>query len=227
MTDEAQIPANEVPAQDDAAEGQPTELEVLKNRARLMGIPFSNNISLATLKQKVADKMAEDEAGDAGDDGDDDDDDEQEAASTPAPAKAPKLNPVQQMRQDLMKEQMKLVRVRIACMNPQKANLPGELITVGNKYLGTVSKFVPFGEATDNGYHLEYILYKALEERRFTHITTVKNKQNGQLQTKTRDMKEFSIEILPPLTAEELADLKTAQIAAGSIEGTDESLVLS
>ena len=36
---------------------EPTEMEVLKDRARKLGITFSNNISLDTLRQRVVDKQ--------------------------------------------------------------------------------------------------------------------------------------------------------------------------
>ena len=37
----------------------PSELDLLKQRATLMGIAFSNNIGEETLRQRIADKQAE------------------------------------------------------------------------------------------------------------------------------------------------------------------------
>ena len=37
----------------------PSELDLLKQRATLMGITFSNNIGEETLRQRIADKQAE------------------------------------------------------------------------------------------------------------------------------------------------------------------------
>lgn len=220
--DQSQAPVTE------AADAPKTELSLLKDRARMMGMTFSNNITLETLKAKVEAKMAEDDQAEAeqenqeaeqdapADDGSD--------AITPA---LPKRTAAQQLRVDLHDEQMKLVRCRITCMNPAKSDLHGEIFTVANEYVGTVRKFIPFGEATDNGYHLPFILYQMLEERRFQHISTFKDPKNGQIRTRTRDQKEFSIEVLPQLTEKELRDLSVAQIAAGSIENAQDGDVLS
>ena len=37
---------------------EPTEMEVLKDRARKLGVTFSNNIGLDALRQRVADALA-------------------------------------------------------------------------------------------------------------------------------------------------------------------------
>lgn len=117
-------------------------------------------------------------------------------------------------RADLIKEQMKLVRCRIQNLDPKKAELPGEIFTVANRILGTVRKYVPYGEVTDNGYHLPYIIYKQLEDRRFLNIRT--STKNGQVRVESNWAKEFAIEVLPPLTQEELDRLAAAQAAAGN-----------
>jgi hypothetical protein len=198
----------------DPAENQPTELQLLKERAKLMGIVFSNNISVDTLKAKIAEKMGE--------------------SDDPAPIPAnevQKANPLagqdkpvkrKSLRQHLHDENMRLVRVRIQCLDPKKANLPGELLTVANEHLGNVRKFVPYGEATEGGYHLPYILYKTLDARKFLNIRTVKDKKTGVTRPVTSWNKEFAIDVLPPLTEAELKQLATAQMAAGSIESTVE-----
>jgi hypothetical protein len=194
----------------DPADNQPTELQMLKERAKLMGIVFSNNISVETLKLKIAEKM------------DGPSDDKAPAADETLPA-----NPLagdtapgkrKTLRQHLHDENMKLVRVRIQCLDPKKANLPGELLCVANEYLGNIKKFIPYGEATDGGYHIPMILFKTLEARRFLNIRTIKDKRTGATTPVTSWNKEFAIEVLPQLTEKELSQLATAQIAAGSVE---------
>jgi hypothetical protein len=193
----------------DPAENQPTEKQLLLDRAKLMGIAVSNNSSVETLKAKIAEKMGETT--------------EEAAPSTdvhPANPLIGQNTPVKKktLRQHLHDEEMKLIRVRIQCLDPKKANLPGELLTVANEYLGNVKKFIPYGEATDGGYHIPNILYKTLEARRFLNIRTLKDKRTGATRVESTWAKEFAIEVLPPLTQEELNRLKTAQLAAGSIE---------
>ena len=115
------------------------------------------------------------------------------------------------------KEKMKLVRLRITNLDPKKKDLPGEILTVGNEYLGTVRKFVPFGEATDNGYHVPYCLYELMRDRKFLSIKTRKGPK-GQTIVEQQMVREFALEILPPLTEAELARLSAAQLSAGGVE---------
>ena len=199
-----------------------TELDMLKNRARVMGVKFSNNISLSALKAKIQGKLdgeAEqdtkivdaDENDDDDDDKDEDEDDEIVAA--PVKLKAVKKTPYQTMYE----EQMKLVRLRITNLNPAKKDLPGEIFTVANKILGAVKKFVPYGEATENGYHVPYFIYTQLKEREFQNIKTRKDSR-GRVIVETGMAREFALEVLPPLTERELAQLAAAQSAAKGMD---------
>lgn len=130
----------------------PDELTVLKQRAKLMNISFSNNISLEKLRQKIADAQ----------DGKEAEPEQEEAGVNPFEDKnkAPVKETEAQMRQRIRLEQTRLIRVRIQNLDPKKKDLPGEIITVANEYMGTIKKFVPFGEATDNGYHIPYCIYE-------------------------------------------------------------------
>lgn len=120
------------------------------------------------------------------------------------------------VRQKAIRDAMALIRCRITCLDPKKKDLPGEILCIGNRYIGTVKKFIPYGEVTDGGYHIPKVLYDELESRRFLHIQTSRDRQNGQIKVKTSYAKEFSIEVLPMLTPEELAKLAAAQLAASN-----------
>ena len=121
-------------------------------------------------------------------------------------------------RQVALADAMRLIRVRISNLDPKKKDLPGEILTVANGVIGTVKKFIPYGEATDEGFHIPNVLYQHLKERTFTQIRQVRDKRTGTNRTETRDVREFSIEVLEPLTQAELDQLAQAQIAAGSID---------
>lgn len=193
----------------DPADNLPTELQMLKETATLMGIKFSNNISVETLKAKIEDKRA----------GKDEAKEEPTAQANPLAGEVPgKPVVMKTIRQHLHDEAMKMVRVRIQCLDPKKANLPGEVLCVANEYLGNVKKYIPYGEATEGGYHIPHILYETLEARRFLNIKIVKDKRTNTTRPVTAWAKEFAIEVLPPLTKAELQQLATAQMAAGSIE---------
>ena len=192
---------------------QPSELDMLKSRAKLMGIPFSNNIGLDALKTKIEEHKQAYEA----------------KTQTQTPAQTNEQQPEVQtenqkkkaktlsLRAHLQKEKMKLVRLRITNLDPKKKDLPGEILTTGNEYLGTVRKFVPFGEATDNGYHVPYCLYEMMRDRKFLSIKTRKGPK-GQTIVEQQMVREFALEILPPLTEAELARLSAAQLSAGGVE---------
>ena len=116
----------------------------------------------------------------------------------------------------MLKEQMKLVRVRIQNLDPKKKDLPGEVLCVANEYLGTIKKYIPYGEASDDGYHVPFCIFTELESRRFQNVRTYTDKATGQIRIDSSWVREFSLEVLPPLTKAELAQLANAQAAAGN-----------
>lgn len=182
----------------------PSELDVLKQRATLMNIKFSNNISVEKLREKIEAAQAADVP-----------EPEVEVAVTNPLGEAAPVVKKMTLGQKIRQEQLRLVRVRIQNLDPKKKDLPGEIITVANEYMGTVRKFVPYGEATDNGYHIPYCIYEFLKNRKFVNVTVKKVK--GQTHVSHADVREFSIEVLPALTQEDLNQLGAAQIAAGSL----------
>lgn len=205
--------------QDNGVQNTEDELSILKQRARMMGVEFSNNIGLETLKQRIQDKL------------DGNDVAQQSLSQAQAPAPAPLVDPAEQqaastkpkpkvrtLRQKLIEEQMKLVRIRIQNLDPKKKDLQGEIITVANEYLGTVRKYVPYGEVTDGGWHVPYCIYEFLKSRKFLNLRTFTDRRNGgNIRVEQGWAQEFSIEVLPPLTADELKKLANAQAAAGAV----------
>ena len=205
------------------------EREALFGRVRLLGVKHSNNIGTDKLRELIAAKQAELEAGDAA---------KEAAATNPlmdaamtatpdatsetsTPAVEAPLTEAQKkarLRKQLMDEQLRLVRVRITCMDPKKKALHGEIITVANEYIGTVKRFVPYGEVTDNGWHIPFCIYTFLNERKFLNIRTLKDKRTNTNKVSAVWAKEFAIEILEPLTEKELARLAAQQAAAGAID---------
>ncbi len=185
----------------------PDELSILKGRAKLMGITFSNNISVETLREKIAAVQA----GNV-------EPKESAPAVNPLDIGSPSVEkPTPSIRDWLIKKQMKLVRVRITNLDPKKKDLPGEIFTVANDYLGTVRKYVPFGEVTDNGYHVPYCIYREMEGRKFLNIRTVKDARTGQIRVESNWAKEFALDVLPMLTEDELTRLAMTQTASGSV----------
>lgn len=207
-----------------------TELEMLKGRARLMGLTFSNNIGVDTLRTKIQARLdGQDSQEEEG--GTDTETLEEaregevnaiEAMARTAMEKSGQKVPERQLTlgEQLHAEQMRLIRCRITNLDPKKKDLPGEVFTVANEYLGTVRKFIPFGEQTDDGFHIPFILYNMMKERKFLSITTKRDRRTGADTPVHRYVAEFSLEVMEPLTRQELAQLAQAQQAAGSIEST-------
>lgn len=186
---------------------QPSELDVLKARAKIIGVTFSNNISVDTLREKIRAKLA----GEATD--------EVVQPTVEVNALSPENTPKAKtptLREYMASEQLKLVRLRITNLDPKKKDIPGEIITVANEYLGTVRKYVPFGEVTDSGYHVPHCIYTELESRRFLNIRTVKDPRTGTNSVQSTMAREFALEILPQLTKVELERLAATQAAAGT-----------
>lgn len=170
------------------------ELRLLKERADLLGIKYSNNIGLETLRAKVNAKL-----------------EDQIIAKEAMTDKA-------SIRKKVREEQLKLVRIRLNVLNPAKRAWRGEIFTVGNSVLGTVKKFVPYDpKFYENGYHVPYCIFKMLKEKTFLDVQTYKDK-HGTEQPRTAFVKEFGIEVLPPLTKEELEELARAQAAGNRID---------
>lgn len=183
------------------------ELALLKERAKVLGIQFSNNIGLEALKQKIADKLEPKEQETV----------EVKPLVDPVVAAQLEAKPKMSLRQMMKLEQERLVRCRISNLDPKKVDLPGEFFTVANEYLGTIRKFVPYGEAGQE-YHLPYCIYTLLKERQYLHVRTGKRAGSSETLVEHRYVPEFAIEILPPLTPEELAKLAAAQAAGNKLD---------
>lgn len=171
------------------------ELTLLKQQADTLGVSYSNNIGVETLRQRIANHL------------------NGTPNSDMAQAPTEKKETMQEMRKRIQDEQLKLVRLRIVNMDPSKADLRGEVITVQNRYIGTVKKFVPFGEASENGYHVPWCIYQFLLEKKFNQVKTRKGRDTREIVIEQRMVREYSIEVLPPLTKDELDALAALQSA--------------
>lgn len=177
---------------------QKDELAILKARADLLKIPYSNNISLAKLKERIEDHMGKDE-----------EEEQEEEVEEVVETKAT-------LRTRLIREATRLVRVRVTNMNPAKAAFPGEIFTVANSTVGTIRKFIPYGAGTEAGYHIPYAIYEMIKRKKFT-LTKKEVGPNGSPIFNKYERKEFAIEVLEQLTPEEIKKLAAEQAATGRV----------
>ena len=177
-------------------------LQFYKDKCKLMSIYLSGDESLDDIRALIQNKLTGPE------------ETEQELVS-PLVQAQPSKTKGQNIRAQMKREQLKLVRLRITNLDPADKELPGAIYTVANEVLGAVRKYVPFGEATDNGYHVPYIIYKFLKGMVFTQYKTVKGQNGRQDTTQAREVRKFALEILPQLTDVEIKRLAAAQTAGG------------
>lgn len=187
------------------------EMRLLKERAELMGVKFHPSIKIETLRQKVKDALEgkkpskKDEA-------------EAQAQALWKNQKNVTLDvdeTDQELRTRIQRDALRLRRCKIYNLNPSKNDLRGEIITVASGLIGTIRKFIPFGETTDNGYHIPNVIYEDLKSRQFQMLSI--KKVDGKEEIVRRLAPEYNIVLLPDLTAEQLEELRIRQAATKSI----------
>jgi hypothetical protein len=181
----------------------PNELETLKARADRMGLSYHPSIGVEKLREKVNAAMAADTPPEA-----------PVQAPTPEVAPAP-VETLAQERKRMKNHANELIRVRITCMNPAKKEWSGEIFTVGNALVGSITKYIPFN--AEEGWHVPRIILEQLQARQCQVFTTLKSK-HGVSVRQGKLIKEFAIEMLDQLTPAELHDLAQRQAMSGAID---------
>lgn len=214
--------------------------ELLRAIATQVGAKFSGNSGVAKLKESILVELIKDEEPDV------DENDpvvqalaEKKAApvvETPKPKsimemprtalakmdpRAPGLTEVEK-RAIVRAKALRLHRVKVHNLDPSEAAVPGAIKTVFNKYLGKVSKYVPFGDENEHGYHLPECLINSLQQEKYTMRKEIKTPGSsfGVKQYRTVQMPRFNIEYMPELTEQELDALGQDQKARGAIDTT-------
>ena len=190
----AETPApakSEIPAVD--------HLALIKQKADTVGVAYTAEDTVDSIRAKINAKL-----------NDEPKPEEKAAEVVSAGSPAPKTK--QELRQEAILDATRLIRVRITNMDPRKSDLPGEFFTVSNGVVGTIQRFIPYSEQED-GWHVENMLLEMLKEKQFYQLRPRKG-PNGTVLPDGRWVKEFAIELLEPLTQEELRVLANKQAAA-------------
>lgn len=108
---------------------------------------------------------------------------------------------------ELENENLKLVRVIITPNDNLKRDYPGEYFSVGNSVISTISRYVPY----NTEWHIENMLLKMLKEKQYQQFTT--RKVGDKEIVETKQLPAYTIQEIPPLTKEELEELKQRQLA--------------
>jgi hypothetical protein len=212
----------------------------LRKVAKDLEVSHSGNTGLETLREKimkvvedriVSDPNSRDEFTSTGfgDMFNDDGLDEIEVAKPVQKPKGPSVSQMLKMdpsdiedvalrRNVIRAHALRMVRVTIQNVDPADSVLDGGIITILNKYTGKISKYVPYGEESEGGYHLPWMLYEHLRDWKFPLRKEVKGGQFGVKTYKTTMVNKFKIDILPMLTMDELKELANHQRASQSID---------
>lgn len=179
-------------------ETKPSEAELLrslKTKADMLGLTYHPSIGLDKLKEKVDAKMAE------------------QPKSDPIDAGQVPVLDAAQGRNSKRKDATQLVRVMVTTRDPNKKDWPGEILSAGNSTLGFFKKYIPYGTE----WHVPKILFNVLRDKKVqVYVPKVDSKGNKTKVPKL--INAYNLEVLDPLTAEEIADLAKAQQASGRIE---------
>lgn len=173
------------------------ELAALKARADMLGISYHPSIGLEKLREKVNGIL-----------------EGKTETKQPEIVEDPAVETEGQRNARLKREQSALVRIRVTCMNPAKKEWEGEIFSIGNAVVGSFTKYVPFN--TEDGWHVPKMMLQMIQDRQCQVFYTVTDSR-GNKSRKGKLIKEFSVEVLPPLTAEELHDLAQRQAMSGTV----------
>lgn len=181
------------------------ERKILRQRLATMGISSSPNANLETLRKKFSEACSENNTS-----SNLDGNSEKSSVNTTVESAAT-------IAERTRKEATKLIRVRIRNLNPYKQDLHGEIFTVANNVMGKVSKYIPYDEAGES-YHIPNCFLNMLKSKKFVSFKKTKDPVTGKSTVAQFWSPEFSIEVLPQLTKEELEELALKQEAARKAE---------
>ena len=183
------------------------EKRILRAKLSKLGIASSPNSSLELLRAKLAEAEGNTELSTLA----------QEEVVETKPTATKAVESKADITNRVKKEATKLIRVRIKNLNPYKQDLHGEIFTVANEVIGKVSKYVPYDDAGDS-YHIPNCIYKMLLSKKYLQVKTITDPVTKTRRVTQSWVPEFSIEILPQLTTEQLEELAFKQEAARKFE---------
>ncbi len=169
------------------------ELESLRSRAKLANLKFHPNMGLEKLRELVNKDLGK----------------AKEVA--PVQANTTRLTAAQMLalrNERIRKDATKLIRVTYTNMNPNKSKHKGEIFTAGNSVTGSLKRMIPFH--TGEPWFIPQIIINMMKERTYTQWYDAKD-EKGRAIKKSRQAKEFSIQVVEAITPKELKELASQQ----------------
>lgn len=190
-------------------EEQKSQLQLLKQQADLLGIEYPRNANSAKMIELIEAKKAELS-----------EEPKREVKNITAKSGAVILYNGKTLS-ELRDEAFKLIRFKLTVNNPSKISRDGQWITAGNAKVGTIKRYIPFKpEYYENGWHAEAVIIERLKQMKHQRFPKHTSKENASMDDyrKASLVPDFIIEILPPLTEEDLAKLALQQERSGSLK---------
>ena len=186
---------------DDTANEEQLILDDLKNRAQALGIKFHPSIGVQKLREKIQDAL---------DDTPEDDTEDTGVTEIATPVTGLSSTNTSNSAVARKADQLKLIRVRITCMDPMKKAYEGEIFQTGNALVGTIKRYVPFGVE----WHVPNILLKMIRRKQFQQFSEGGKGPLGTPVVQRRMVTAYAVEVLEPLTETELKELAQRQAMA-------------
>lgn len=199
-----------------------SELEVLQEKATALGIQFRSNTGVEKLREKINAVLNDEVVGD-----EEEDEATEATSSIPKPsaeagaaalkaAEAPRPKTEGELRRDRRLAAHRLIRCRITCHNPNKNDWDAEYFSIGNDEIGTIRRLVPY----EVDWHVPEALLNFIKSKQYQHFYTVTEQtpMGPQKVRRSKSVREFSVEILPQLSEDELESLRKQQAVNGSFK---------
>ena len=170
------------------------ELENLRAQAETLGLDYHPNTGAKKLAELIDEALAAAQA---------------------------KTQPVKKDATVVVKEEsrrakaLKLVRVIVTPNDPNKRDQDGDFFSAGNSLIGTVTKFIPYNN--EAGWHVPQIILDTLRDKKMQRFKKVKTAGGVDIRVPSYTP-AYAIQILEPLTKEELKKLGDAQRARQSVD---------
>ncbi|WVH07437.1 hypothetical protein [Pseudomonas phage vB_PaP_HN01] len=197
-----------------------SELEVLQEKATALGISFRSNTGVEKLRERINAVLNDEAVG-----GEEEDEATEATSSIPKPsaeagaaalkaAEAPRPKTEGELRRDRRLAAHRLIRCRITCHNPNKNDWDAEYFSIGNDEIGTIRRLVPY----EVDWHVPEALLNFIKSKQYQHFYTVTEQtpMGPQKVRRSKSVREFSVEILPQLSEDELESLRKQQAVNGS-----------
>jgi hypothetical protein len=179
--------------------------EVLETKAKMLGVEFHPNLSSVKLAERIKEHLEKEQVTKVNTD--------KATVKTAKESGTPVAESENDYRLRMKREASQLVRVIVSCKNPAKKDHGGQIFSIGNSVVGNFTKYVPF--ENQEGWHVPQIILTLIKDCEYQHF--YKDPKNPNI-TLSKRAKEFVVEILPPLTEEELHDLAQRQAMTKSVD---------